>query len=177
MGFNEEETTPENLAWRLLTDDNFVETSIGLSMEDTEEYFQVLITIYLEMIFYALKSSYLAEGNTDYDLFKPDLKELTINSISDFFYEKFLKIKVLLSVEEIKDTDLSDINDFSIYNDYYCKIMLKDTEYGKKHFDNNNKRYTFLIKNNSVIKNKELDKFYAVCALPHMKIKINFIIL
>uniref|UniRef100_A0A6C0BF17 Uncharacterized protein n=1 Tax=viral metagenome TaxID=1070528 RepID=A0A6C0BF17_9ZZZZ len=178
MGFKEEEVLPESLAWRLLTDDDFVETSIGSSMEDTEEYFQVLITIYMEMIFFVLKSNYVNDGNTDYDSFKPDLTELTINSISTFFYEKLLKIGVILSVEEIHDTDINDINDFGkSSNDYYCKIMLKDTMYGEKYFENNTKRYTFLRKNKNNIKNDKLNDFYAVCALPHIKIKVSFFIL
>lgn len=196
--------TPDTLAWKLIMDDDIKNymgilmpyttsdnknSNVSICYDNLIDTFQILITIYMEMVFYVLKMNHLAsfmdeEGNlSDIDLestFKPDIKNIKVDDLTSIFREKFKKIRIFLSVREIYDTDENSPHDFGTENDYYCRIILKDTSHGATYFLVNrkkidmNKRYTFVIRNDVVKKQRKLDDFYAVCALPHLKVRISF---
>lgn len=208
--------TPETLAWKLLMeDDNIMDYAGILDMhvidnvnnnskpsshigyDDMVDQFQILITIYMEMIFGMLRISHVSNimdnntingdnDNKDIDncdlenTFRPDFSNVMINDILDVFKERFKKIRIILSVREIYDTDMSNVRDFGKYSDYYCRIILKDTPEGSKYFEANHDtlnpdiRYTFVIRRDEDNKQTKLSDFYAVCALPNMKVKISF---
>lgn len=203
--------TPETLAWKLLMEDENIMDYAGIldmhviddnsdindknrlsqkvGYDDMIDQFQILITIYMEMIFGTLRISHVSDvmdKNVDidsYDLentFKPDFSNVTINDILDIYKERFKKIRIILSVREIFDTDMSNNRDFGKYSEYYCRIILKDTPEGMKYFEMNHNtlnpdlRYTFVIRHDENNKQTKLSDFYAVCALPNMKVKISF---
>ena len=197
--------TPESLAWKLLMDDNVKEYE-GVILayvnndndknKNIEKYddiagqFEILITIYMEMIFGLLKINHVnkfineqGELNNNVDLdksFKPDFTNFGIDDLKSCFREKMKKIRVFLSALTIHDTMIDDPGDFGKMTEYYCKILLKDTQGGKSYFKKNGsnldpeKRYTFLIRNDIEKKQNKLQDFYAVCALPNMKVRISF---
>lgn len=195
---DDEIITPEALARKLLLDDEIENCSAILlpfviSDEKKEDsiynrnacQFEILITIYMEMVFGILIINHINNhidnnGNIDNtidldDTFNPDLTECDVNGMTDIFREKLKKVRVFLSVNEICDNDL--------YSDYYCKIVLKDTIDGKEYFEHNKarldpkKRYTFLIRNDPAKKQNRLNDFYAICDLPNKRIRISFLIL
>lgn len=197
--------TPEGLAWKLLMDDDIKDYSgmIQMFVDDEKnnltqdntfnilnDQFQILITMYMEMVFGILKINHTAkmiekfgevDENTLETTFKPDLSEFTVSDMLVMFKERFKKIRILLSITEIVDTDTSHYLDFGFYKDYFCRIILKDTEEGLKYFEQNKNRldpkvrYTFVINGRFNKKSKNLNDFYAVVTLPNnIKAKISF---
>jgi hypothetical protein len=201
---NDSIVTPESLAWKILMDDD-VEKYAGVIMPfvvgDEENngsnskykslsvQFEILITMYMEMVFGLLKIKHLAENcNSDGELsddvdlddsFKPDLTKFVIDDMLTVFRNKFTKVRIFLSVNEIHDAkDYSD--DFGSSSEYFCKVILKDTLEGKVHFWKKrnsldpSKRYTFVTRRDEKKSQTKLQDFYAVCALPKIKVKISF---
>ncbi len=197
--------TPESLAWKLLMDDNVKDyaavilafvSNDDVCNKNNERYddlagqFEILITIYMEMIFGLLKINHVnqyineqGELKNDVDLnksFKPDFSNFGIDDLKNCFRDKMKKIRVFLSAQTILDANDNNPGDFGSMTEYYCKILLKDTEGGKSYFLKNSKnldpekRYTFVIRNDTDKKQKKLNDFYAVCALPNMKVRISF---
>jgi len=214
--------TPESMAWKLLMDED-VKDYAGILMpnildcqlpmldeiNDNEEnidtdsphtnydryadQFQILITMYMEMVFGLLKINHITshidanceDADIEVDLkdtFKPDFTKFTIEDMQSIFRDKFKKIRVFLNVGEIFDTDPINPRDYGSDSEYYCRIILKDTPEGKTYFWNNRnnpfvdseKSYTFVIRNDAKKSSKKLDDFYAVCVLPNVKVRIGF---
>lgn len=202
-------TTPEALAWKLLMDDDVEDYSgvlqpsvSGGHIDDGEnllydtlaDQFQILITMYMEMVLGLLKINHVStyikedekikngeEDDIDFDAtFSPDVSELTADGMLDFFREKFKKVRVFLSVRGIYDSNEDDTKNYGSSSDYYCRIILKNTPEGKTYFNNNKdwldpeKHYTFVIRDDKKRKHRQLSDFYAVCTLSNMKIRISF---
>jgi hypothetical protein len=207
--------TPETLAWKLIMDDTFkdfegllipfvnspnspdiptipLHSNTNRLYEQLSDQFQILITIYMEMIFYVLKINHIMEhldesksdelndsdSNDIEASFKPDLSNFALDDLTNTFREKFKKIRIFLSVRTIQNTNMDNPRDFGSESAYYCRIIMKDTTYGMSYFASNisqidpSKRYTFVIRNDKT--QRKLDDFYAVCALPNMKVRISF---
>ena len=201
--------TPESLAWNLLIDEDVkdyegvlmpnvvndpnssTQSGQGKNMlyEQLSDQFQILISMYMEMVFGLLKINHISANMNEHgdisdeiDLdktFKPDLSKFTVDDMLLVFREKFKKIRYFLSVQEIYDANSSSYGSSA---EYYCRILLKDTPEGKTHFWNNRhnpaidpeKRYTFLMRNDKEKSHRELKNFYAVCTLPNIKVRISF---
>lgn len=197
--------TPETLAWNLvMSSDTDLEDFTGVMhkfvsddsgnftanmYEQMSDEFQILVTIYFEMIFMILKSNYLGsllDENGDIEEtvdieeklenYKPDFKQYDLDAMTNIFREKFVKIRYFLSVLDITDQCTSDPTDFGIHSEYYCKTLLLDDERGatKKYFNQadhipDTKRYTFLIRQDSKRKQKKLKDFYTVVYVPPYK--------
>lgn len=193
--------TPESLAWKLLMD-NDIEDFKGVIMsfidgcnednnyENQSGQFEILITMYMEMIFGLLKINHVnkqlnEKGELDplIDLektFKPDLSNLSLDDMTQVFRDKFKKIRIYLSTSLVLDSEPDDVKDFGSWSKYYCRILLKDVDTNLSYFLANrqrldpDKRYTFVIRNDPDKQQTKIDDFYAVCALPNMKVKISF---
>lgn len=127
------------------------------------DQFQILISVYMEMVFGMLKINHvnsLINDNGDIDesidleaTFKPDLSLFTMDGLTDTFRDKFKKIRVFLSVLGIYDAK-EGLKDYGSGNqrfsealfskdnngsssDYYCRIILKDSAEGKTYFKAN----------------------------------------
>ena len=191
---------PESLAWDLVMGnerDDFSAVMQGFvcdgegsyqanRYEQIEGEFQILLTIYLEMVYHVLKSNYMGElldENGDIkegvDLerslnsYKPDFRKYTIAEITDYFRDKFAKIRYFLSVRDLTDLCSDDPNDYGRSSEYYCKILLLDDRrnYSTRYFQQathipDGKRYTFLMRPDDNPQQKELKDFYAVVYLP-----------
>lgn len=200
--------TPDVLARKLLFDNEIANYScillpfiINNENTDTSDdiynkhagQFELLITLYMEMVYGLLMINHINEHINDNgeidntidldETFNPNLTEYDISDLTDIFREKFKKIRIFLSVTEIFDYNCDVISDYGSANNYYCKIILKDTIDGKHYFNKNNgniepkKHYTFLIRNDMTKNQNKLNDFYAVCSLPNKKVKIYFSII
>ena len=176
--------TPEELAWRLVLDENIDSAQlIAFSDENTKEIlFEILITIYVEMIFNHSKLKYLENQNNsddtnfdiNFDNFKIDLNKVNINDLTNIFTEKFNKLKFILNVTEISKEQYNESK-----KKRYCTILLKDSqtdylyfELNKDHIDPE-KRYHFVL-NNLYKEQKELRNIICSFSINNKCYKINF---
>lgn len=201
---NTDIVTPESLAWKILMDKN-IEDYEGIIMpfvtydndssktryDDISAQFEILITIYMEMVFYVLKINHInskmneedhIDDKTDLESdFNPEFDKFDVKDMRDIFQEKFKKIRIFLSIREVDDDGMNDSKNFGSENEYYCRILLKHIPENKTYFWNNRKSidpkkwYTFIIRDDKT--QHKLEDFYAVCKLPHKKFRISFSII
>jgi hypothetical protein len=196
--------TPDSLAWDLVMGDGIDDFggimeslvtdgdgSRGVDrLQKLADEFQILITIYFEMVFNVLKSNYMSELLTEdgelkdgidleseLDSYSPDFRKYSIQEMTDIFKEKFSKIRYFMHVQDITEfCDPEDPTDFGLDNEYYCRILLLDDKRGAtdKYFRKArhippNKRYTFLLREDNDPDQNILGDFYAVVYLPRYK--------
>lgn len=161
------EFTPETLAWQLLIDEEIEKkieigkliASIDLDNEQNpsiyniEAYeFEILITIYMEMVFGWFKLLHLMENEqngTNGD-FKPNLSLVTLNDLLVPFSEKMEIIGYNLNVEEINNMEYYNL----LRNRSYCRVALRDLKSDEGFFNLNKnkiepeKRYHFVMNGN-----------------------------
>jgi hypothetical protein len=174
----DEGVTPESLAWKLLMDDDVEKyTGVLLPFTDVNDksntsasfakydslsvHFEILITMYMEMIFSMLKINHISkqcdengELKNDVDFeqnIRHDFSQFTLDDMTILFREKLKKIRIFLSVIEItndseinnnetNDNEMNDndnnneTKDKEKYTDYYCRVILKDTLEGRSYF-------------------------------------------
>lgn len=182
------EFTPETLAWTLLTDDEcvnikngkmiFFDNISGLTTEEqTENKFQILLTVYFELLFGWYKLLHLMQNEmdgTDTD-FKPDLTKVTLDDLTTEFIDKFKTLGFILYVKELADNEHYE----SEREKCYCRVLLKDSEldsnyfYLKRYQLDPEKRYTF-VRNSKFQLCTNIKKYSAIVKLPNKLIKIYF---
>ena len=190
--------SPEELAWKLIMDENVSDGAlVGYVDEDSNEVlFEILITIYIEMIFNYYKLKYLEstikddkdededededeEDDNDiinrFDNFKLDLTNINIDNLTNIFSEKMKKIKYNLFVSELSQTQYDYIK-----QKRYCNVLLKDSPIDKTYFIKNEKyldpekNYHFTI-NSLYQKNKnDLRDIYCTANINQKYFKIYF---
>jgi hypothetical protein len=184
--------TPETLAWRLLVDDDLkndtnikqIMASIDLNEESNPDIFnkeaylfEILLTIYLEMLFGWYKLLYLIENelNENPTEFKLDLSKLTLKELEEPFIEKMKLLGYILHIYEIKNKDYYDY----IKNESYCRVALRDlpSDFGffeiNKNRINPEKRYHFIL--NSKFKGKTvLRDIFMLIVINDVVYKISF---
>jgi hypothetical protein len=164
------------VAYKLLMDQSIDKALIQLMVIDDldNQYdklaveFEVLISVFMEMIIYILKAKYINEDNkklTENNLEKYDL-QFDISDL-DFFKTKFSKIGYQLCIHDVGDY-------YDILDDYYCKTLFKkDNEYYFMTKKINNE-YTFLLRNDKDKKFTKLKDFYTKCYVDNKYIQIYF---
>ena len=173
--------TPEELAWRLILDENVNSAPlIAFSDENSKEImFEILITIYIEMIFNYSKLKYLENQNVEdldnnFDNFNIDLNQININDLTNIFCEKFTKLKFILNVSELSREEFENTK-----KNRYCTVLLKDLESDKNFFELNkeyfdsDKRYHFIL-NNLYKTKEELRDIFCTFRINSKYFKINF---
>ena len=174
--------TPEELAWKLLLDENIGNAPImAYSDENTKEIlFEILLTIYIEMIFNYYKIQYLElhvdddDFNNKFDNFKLDLSLINLNLLTDIFDNKIKKIKFILNVSELTKENYEEQK-----KKRYCTLLFKDLQRDNFFFTMNatyldpEKRYHF-VKNSMYKSNKELRDIFCTFDLYDKYYKINF---
>jgi hypothetical protein len=167
--------TPEALAWKLLMDDNISTSNLMIFSDENnkEIVFEILLTIYLEMIFGHYKMEYLEslinnDDNYDdiYDNFKLDMNQVNFFTLTNVFATKFNKLNYILNVKEITKEEY-----FESKKNRYCTILLKDSPSDHMYFMINeknldpDKRYHFVLNNmfKSNIEHKLYDIYCSVC--------------
>jgi len=182
------EFTPETLAWTLITDDEcenikngkliFFSNESGLAPEEqTENKFQILLTVYFELIFGWYKLLHLMKNEMDGtdNQFKPDLSSITLDDLTKEFVDKFKTLGFILYVRELEDNEHFE----SEREKCYCRVLLKDSEldsnyfYLKRYQLDPEKRYTF-VRNGKFQLNTTIKKYTAIVKLPTKLIKIYF---
>ena len=180
---NQDDTfTPEELAWRLLLDENVNNVQLlAFSDENNiEVLFEILLTIYIEMIFNHYKMQYLEfhvddeDFNEKYDNFKPDLSKINLQMLTDKFDEKIKKLKFILNVNEISQERYEECK-----MNRYCTILFKDLLRDSAFFIMNSaylepeKRYHF-IKNSKYETTNTLRDIFCSFELNGSYYKIHF---
>lgn len=179
--------TPESIAWKLLIEEELKEIKQGQligfldesyctnKLEALTVEFEILITIYMEMVIGWYKLLYLME-NTDEKQFKLNLDLLKIDDLLNPFKEKMLVLGYILNI--------SEINNLKIYEEFkknsYCRIALRDLKEDTGFFIINNKnipkdkKYHFILNSAYEDKNNIRD-IYAVIKINNIGYKINFV--
>jgi hypothetical protein len=161
--------TPEALAWKLLMDDDITTSNLMIFSDEKnkEIVFEILLTIYLEMIFGHYKMQYLEancnnidnidniddndeDDNYDdiYDNFKLDINKVNLFTLTNVFASKFNKLNFILNVREINREEY-----FQSKQNRYCTVLLKDSPSDEMYFTLNQKhldpekRYHFVLNN------------------------------
>lgn len=180
--------TPETLAWTLITDEScekikngkllFFSDQNGLNLEEqTENKFQILLTIYFELIFGWYKLLHLMQNEmdgTDTE-FKPDLSSITIDDLTKEFVDKFKILGFILHVKEITNDELYIEENAKCY----CKVLLRDSPLDSNYFFmkryqlDPEKRYTF-VRNSRFQLTQHIRKYTAITRLPTRIFKISF---
>lgn len=181
--------TPEELAWKLIMDENIDNSAAIMAFADEnskETLFEILITIYIEMLFNYYKMQYLEntlnieeeeEENIicdEFENFKLNLNNVNLELLTNVFTEKFKKIKYILNVYEIS----YDYYEY-IKKNRYCTILLKDSEHDSTYFLMNeyyldpDKRYHFVL--NSIYSTMtELSDVFCTVRINNKYYKISF---
>jgi hypothetical protein len=183
--------TPESLAWHLLVSDELKKVDVGQLMAsidldeepnpniyNREAYeFELLLTIYMEMVFGWFKLLHLMDNEqkgieTD---FKPDLSKLSLDDLENPFKEKFEIIGYNLHINEITDMDYYE----NLRVKSYCRTALRDlqSDFGFFNLNKNNidpeKRYHFVM-NGGFKGEKNLRNIYMLIKINNVGYKINF---
>ena len=184
--------TPEELAWKLIMDENIDNNVAIMAFADEnskETLFEILIIIYIEMLFNYYKMQYLEntlhideeedeeEENIicdEFENFKLNLNNVNLELLTNVFTEKFKKIKYILNVNEISNGYYEYIK-----KNRYCTILLKDSEYDSTYFLINEdyldpkKRYHFVL--NSLYSAKtELSDIFCTVHINDKYYKVSF---
>jgi len=181
--------SPEELAWKLIMDENINDNNVFMTFADEnskETMFEILVTIYIEMLFDYYKIQYLEntlyldkkkEENIICDEFENlefDLNNVNLELLTNIFTEKFKKIKFILNIYEISCEHYEYIK-----KNRYCTILLKDSEYDSTYFLINEahldpeKRYHFVL-NSLYIPVTELRDIFCTVKINDKYFKISF---
>jgi hypothetical protein len=167
MSDNIEAYTPEDLSWKLLTDDALAPATAEILTADNEGgnqttyLFEILLTIYVEMIINNAKMLHLINKSESGDLitlddFKIIYDNLTIDQLTEPFREKLLKIGYFLHIDIVN----------SLGTTYYCKILFKDLPSNNIFFQTHHhitKKYHFIL--NASFKSTPHMKLEDMCAV------------
>jgi len=177
--------TPESIAWKLLLSDDLKIGNYGLQTftdeEDTQDdptsfLFELLLTIYFEMVFCLDLLVYLnnnpSKTQEDYTI---NLENVTLETLQEPFGEKFKIINYSLNVLELTNEEFMYLKKHC-----WCKIYLRDNPSDSTIFELNKdyvdptKRY-FIVRNGSYVKSDNLSDVFGLCNIGNNKyFKISF---
>jgi hypothetical protein len=180
--------TPETIAWKLLMDSelenlkNKLQIVNDLEDDDTYTlYFEMLITILMEMIYGILEINYyskLEEKNKE-ELFKPTFDKKDIENNIDSIKEKFSKIGIQLFVKifDINEDDREYLN--KLIRRSYCRIALRHSERDKQFFEMHSdkipdNKYYWFINNQTYQRKDNIKDILATCIFDNTFCSISF---
>jgi len=182
--------TPESIAWKLLIDEKIVDIEQGRLIgylqdgeindrfEAVTIEFEILITIYLEMVIGWYKLLYHMEYPecSKTSEFKLNLDHISENDLLNPFHEKMLVLGYILNITEFKNLE--------IYEEFkkksYCRIALRDLKEDNGFFIMNkgniplDKLYHFIL-NSNFKESLNIRDIYAVIKINNIGYKINFV--
>lgn len=171
--------TPEDLSWKLLTDNELTSATAEILTADSEGgnqntyLFEILLTMYIEMLINNAKLFHLINKSESgsiitLDDFRLNFDGLTIDQLTDPFREKLLKIKYFLRIETVTNLDKF----------CYCKILFRDLPSNDVFFQghaNITKKYHFILcstfKQTPYMK---LEDIYAIAYINGTNYRVNF---
>ena len=174
--------TPETLGWTLIMDDNISDAELLIFSDENnnETIFEILITIYVEMIFNYYKLKYLESQydldnyDDNFDNFKLDINQINMFTLTNVFKTKFNKLKFMLNVHELSQEEYEDSRKHR-----YCTILLRDSPHDNTYFVMNekyidkNKKYHFVLNSLYNLKNNLRD-VYCTFSINSKYFKIYF---
>lgn len=181
--------TPETLAWKLLFDNNIESFSSQLltftdeaskETEPTTYLFEVLITIFMEMIIAILKTNYYSDDNNNNKEFNPKFNHNDFDEILTNLKEKFNLINILLFTEKIEPIEDNKLHITEVTKNRYCRIIMKHNKDDFTLFNiyedriPEDKIYHMLLNNKFVLTNKNLNSVYAIASLDGITYRIYF---
>ena len=178
-------TTPQSIAWKLLTDDYHEDLSAALlafspdilKEDDPVSFsFEMLLTICLEMV-----SHMALIMNTKEETLEND--EVTLTEKNFLFEDFFTQIKKILGRVSVLfsyikyDNNNNDYTINKILNDRYCRIVFRYNKKDKVYFDKNDVPddvcYHFIL-NESYEHKKDLREIFAVIVKKDDIYKLSF---
>jgi hypothetical protein len=181
--------TPETLAWKLLFDNNIESFSSQLltftdeaskETEPTTYIFEVLITIFMEMIIAILKTNYYSDDNNNDKEFNPKFSHNDFDEILSNLKQKFNLINILLFIEKIEPIEDNKLHITEVTKNRYCRIIMKHNKDDFTLFNiyedriPEDKIYHMLLNNKFVLTNKNLNSVYAIASLDGITYRIYF---
>lgn len=179
--------TPELFAWKLLLEDaNASVLSANLqSFTDTYDEaddpttfsFEVLLTIFMELIFGMLKLNHYAENQDDQ--FNPNFSNHNLEDIIPLLKHKFNELCYILSIEIIDETQENNSYVNMVNKNRYCKILLRHNQADSGYFIVNehiidpDKDYHMVLNSRYELTDK-LNDVYATCSLNDKTYKFSF---
>jgi hypothetical protein len=187
------ECTPESIAWDLLVGDidsekkgkliGFCDRDKANNNSDLLTYrYEMLITIFMEMIFNIAKLNFYSENITSSENIKflPDYEKINPEVIFPLIQEKFkiLGISVFIDSENMEvENDEDKENIIKLVNDRYCRVILRYYD-NDEYFNNNNIEddIYYHMKLNGLNKSeyKKIREIYSVIFLNSKIYKIYF---
>lgn len=144
--------TPESLAWDLLVGDidpdtrgidEFVNNGDVTESDKLTDKYQILITIFMELLFGIAKLNFYAEleknGGNINKKFIPKYKKFDLNSYVETIDEKMQQLGFFARVDEQEPENLSEESKqdlINMINDRYCRVVLRYND-KEDYFDNN----------------------------------------
>ena len=134
--------TPESLAWDLLVGDISIDNDkigklMGFTINDKDKnnnknetltfQFEILITIFMEILFNVAKLDYYSDENMVNKKFIPQYDKFNIDAYSSMIEDKFklLGYHVVINNEKIEKFS-NDKNGFKfLIDNRYCRVLLK----------------------------------------------------
>jgi hypothetical protein len=181
--------TPETLAWKLLFDSNIESFSSQLltftdeASKETEPMtylFEVLITIFMEMIIGILKTNFYSDELNKDKEFNPKFNHNDFEEIIPLLKTKFDLINILLFTEKIEPTEDNKFHNSEVHKNKYCRIIMKHnkddfslfTIYGDRVAED--KIYHMILNSKFILTNKTLNSVYAVAIIDGITYRIYF---
>jgi len=153
--------TPESIAIKLLTDTDLEALHSKIAFgSDNELNFEVLLTIFFEMLFNINQS--------------PTHEIENLIDIIDRIKNKMELIRVILHVDIIEENDKESCH---IKKNRYCRVILKNNPIDSNDFifyGIENKNYHMLINGANYQFNKQLNEIYCTATIESYLVKIYF---
>jgi hypothetical protein len=188
---DQEYFTPELFALKLLMDTNNNYTSLDKQLQTFTDYdenndptsffFEIVLTIFMELFFGILKLNHFAENdsNNTEEEFDPIMESDTVEDLLPIISEKFNKIGLIVSIFPTEINDYTKkIIDKEIKN-RYCRIIYRNNESDENYFDQHedeideDKMYHMIL-NGNFKKNNNLNDLYATWTIDDKYYKISF---
>lgn len=173
--------TPESLAWDLLvgnTDNTKVEKLLDYSYERVDNKkkiasqekltfrFEILLTIFMEILFDLAKLNCYGENNEGSLKFEPKYEKFNINAYIDLIEDKFKILGFCVFINKEKMENFSgDKDGFKfLMENRYCRVLLKNYSEDNSDFENLPGDTYYHMKINGLNKNKydDLKQIYSI---------------
>jgi hypothetical protein len=182
--------TPESLAWDLLVgniDNEKVGKMLSYSTDKNEKndennkltfQFEILITIFMELLFNIAKLDYYGEDNEDSKKFIPQYDKFDINLYKNVIEEKFKIFGYCVNINSEKLEKFSqDKEGFKfLIDNRYCRILLRGNEVNDDFKNFSDETYYHMVINGlNKNKYKKMEQIYSVFFMNDSVFSVNFI--
>lgn len=186
--------TPETLAWDLLVGeidsdtkgiDEFVNDGDVIKSELYTDRYQILITIFMELLFGIAKLDYYANleknGNDITQKFIPNYKKFDLNSYVKTIEEKMEKLGFIVYVDEADPENLTQESKdelIQMINDRYCRVVLRyndKDEYFEVNDVPEDVYYHMILNGLNKKEFKKLDDIFSIINLNGKVYKVSFV--